>query len=98
MASKSFRQSIESMNPAMQFIDVSAPAAPDVPAAQAQADPPDGYKLNPVYIEKRTRRLQLLIQPSLYNRLKKRAESTDLSMNELIHTILDDAVNAPSIK
>ena len=31
------------------------------------------YKLDPRYVEKRTRRLQLVLQPSLYDRVRKRA-------------------------
>ena len=89
MANKSFKQNIESINPAMQFIDVPAPAAP---AAQ-QSEPPDGYKLNPIFIEKKIRRLQLLIQPSLYKKLKARADAGGQSVNDLVHTILDDALN-----
>ena len=30
----------------------------------------EGYKLNPLYIENRSKRLQLLVQPSLYNKVK----------------------------
>lgn len=45
---------------------------------------PEGYKLAPQYIEKRTRRVQLLIQPSLYEAVKAKASSLGISTNEAI--------------
>lgn len=47
------------------------------------------YKLDPRYVEKRTRRLQLVLQPSLYDRVRKRAAADGVSVNDLIHSILD---------
>ena len=47
------------------------------------------YKLDPRYVEKRTRRLQLVLQPSLYDRVRKRATADGVSVNDLIHSILD---------
>lgn len=53
--------------------------------------PPKGFKLNPLYVETKSKRLQLVIQPSLYSRVKKRAEEQGLSVNEYIHRTLDEA-------
>lgn len=53
---------------------------------------PDGYKLNPLFIEKRTKRLQLVLQPSLYDRIKKRAAAEGISLNEYCHRVLEEAV------
>lgn len=39
--------------------------------------------------ELKTRRLQLLMKPSLYDRLKDEAEANDMSINELISAILE---------
>lgn len=39
-----------------------------------------------------TRRLQLVLQPSLYERVKARAKVRGLSVNEYVHRILDNAV------
>ena len=54
--------------------------------------PPEGYKLNPAYIEKyiekKTKRVQLLMQPSLYDRLKAAATSEGESLNNYIHDML----------
>lgn len=53
--------------------------------------PPAGYKMNPMYVETKSRRLQLVLQPSLYDRVKKAAQNSGLSVNEYVHQILDQA-------
>lgn len=58
---------------------------------QPMEKPPDGYKRNPLYIETKSRRLQLVLQPSLYERVKACAVASGLSVNEYIHQILDSA-------
>ena len=52
---------------------------------------PEGYKLNPMYVETKSKRLQLVIQPSLLARVRKQAEKQGLSVNEYIHRTLDKA-------
>lgn len=52
---------------------------------------PEGYKLNPLYVETKTKRLQLVLQPSLFDRVKKGAKQAGLSVNEYVHRILDEA-------
>lgn len=85
MAKKSFKN-----NPALQFI--SAAEEPEtVPERVEQNTAPDGYKVNPLYIEKRSKRVQLVLQPSLFSRVKAKAESKGLSLNEYVHQILDEA-------
>ena len=49
---------------------------------------PEGYKVNPEYIETKSRRVQLLIQPSVYDALKARAQAEGISVNEVINTAL----------
>lgn len=79
---KSFIDSIE--NPAEVFI--SAPTA-----AKPQGEqPPQGFKPNPEYIETRSKRVQLLMQPSLYKQLKTRAKREKRSLNDLVHSILEE--------
>lgn len=54
--------------------------------------PPKGYKINPeLYVETKSRRLQIVMQPSLYDRVKAAATKEDLSVNEYIHRVLDAA-------
>ena len=89
---KSFK---DALNPAMQFISTpepeEAPAAPEKPLRASDA--PEGFKVDPRFIEKKTRRLQLLLRPSLFERLKARAEAEGLSVNELTDILLEDALS-----
>lgn len=73
-------------NPALQFI------SKEETNKQASRTIPEGYKINPEYIEKKSRRLQLLMQPSLYDLLKSRALEEGTSVNNLIHELLEKAV------
>lgn len=43
--------------------------------------------------ETRNRRLQLLMTQSLYNRVEAQAKSLEISVNELINTVLDDVID-----
>lgn len=43
---------------------------------------PEGYKLNPEFIEVKSKRVQLLLQPSIVEALKALAKKKGLSMNE----------------
>lgn len=67
---------------------------PELPAEKqaSKEKPPAGYKLNPLYIETKSRRLQLLVQPSLYDKIKKKAEETQTSINDYIHSVLQEAL------
>lgn len=80
-------------NPALQFISAAAdpePEAPEQPAPITEK-PPAGYKVNPLYVETKTRRLQLVLQPSLFERVKAQAKAGGLSVNEYVHQVLDKA-------
>lgn len=77
-AKKSF---VDALNPALQFI--SATDQDTIPT------PPEGYRLDPRFIEKKTRRLQLLLRPSIYEKLKARADAEGQSVNEFIDHLLE---------
>lgn len=83
MAKKDFSSIV---TPALQFISNQDTGQPKKDIA------PEGYKVNPAYIEKKSRRLQLLMQPSLYDLLKTRAVEEGTSVNNLIHELLERAV------
>lgn len=53
--------------------------------------PPEGYKFNPRFIEKKTKRFNALLKPSLFERVKAAAEETGLSVNDLINQTLEAA-------
>lgn len=86
---KSFKAEL---NPAMQFISTPAEETAERETAPRAEDAPEGYKVNPLYIEKRSKRLQLLIQPSLYDKIKAQADTEGCSVNDFIHRVLEDAV------
>ena len=43
----------------------------------------------PKYIEKKTKRVQLVLQPSLYKRMQKAAKHQKISFNELAHQVFE---------
>ena len=90
-------------NPALQFIskesiekaerqDAENLTKPDIKTAQEVSAAPVGYKLNPLYIETKSERIQLLMQPTLKAKLKEKAARDGKSLNETIHAILTAAV------
>ena len=83
---KSFKQDI---NPAMQFISSTVEKTKD----WATPDPPEGFKKNPLYVETKSKRFQMLLQPSLYEKIKARANDEGKSVNEMIHSILEESFN-----
>jgi len=86
---KTFKPNLEPMNPAMQFI--TAPVTETV-TEQKQGKPPEGFKANPLYIETKSRRLQLLVQPSIHEKMKMKATAAGVSVNEFVHSILEKAL------
>lgn len=96
MAKKSFKA-----NPAMNFIsqesidkvdrDLEDKPAESLPS-KGKAEPPEGYRRNPEYIETKSKRVQLLMQPSLYSTIKDLAEKENVSVNEFIHNALKEYV------
>lgn len=70
-------------NPAMQFISPQGNSEPIAP-------PPKGFKVNPLYIETKSKRLQLLIKPSTYDKLKTKAKNEGTSINDLVNRILEN--------
>ena len=47
----------------------------------------EGYK--PAYVEVKSKRVQLVFQPSIYERAKAKATEQGLSLNEYIHRLID---------
>ena len=67
----------------MQFI--SAPQDASDKAQQIT----ESQKAKPIYPETRSKRLQLLLTPSLHDNLKKIAQTENRSLNDLINCILE---------
>lgn len=91
MAKKMFKSNLEGIeNPALQFISNAASRERTQRKEQdIHAPIPEGYKLVP---EAKSKRLQLLMQPSLYGKIKEKAEETGTSVNDTIHNILSKAM------
>lgn len=103
MAKKSF---MTSDNPAMQFISATAPetaasaSAVDVSAAPGaepvtaavQSDASDIFEISPKSSEHKSKRAQLLMTPSLHEKVAKKAASLNMSFNELVNIVLEKYV------
>lgn len=80
-------------NPALRFItnpdEREASPAED---AETPGKAPAGYKPNPAYIEVKSKRVQLLMQPSLFAQVKALADQAGISLNEYIHRTLENIV------
>lgn len=101
MAKKSF---MTSDNPAMQFISASAPetaapasaaepvmtALPVMTAEQSEAS--DIFAIPPKSSEHKSKRAQLLMTPSLHEKVAKKAASLNMSFNELVNIVLEKYV------
>lgn len=77
MAKKDFKS-----NPALQFISTASEEASTKPEA------PSGYKPNPAFIETKSKRVQLLVQPSVFDAVDRIARARGISRNEVINEAL----------
>ena len=88
------RKSFTDANPAMAFISTATeqenfsltqPTKEELEAKESNGVP---MKKNPEFIETKSKRVQMLMQPSLYNSIKEEAEKEGGSVNEMMHEIL----------
>lgn len=88
---------IDESNPALQFITGSQTDAVQPTEAavisSAQPEVPSGYKLNPMFLEVKSKRVQLIMQPSLFERTKEAADRKGISLNEYVHRALKYALD-----
>lgn len=82
------------------------PQSPPTPAKQqspVQSSPttdlvctpketPDGHNVKSAYVETKSKRLQLLLQPSVYQKLKQKALADGKSVNATVNAILQEAL------
>ena len=87
MAKKDYTQS-----PALAFIGGAAEQAEQADQKNGgrtrTVTIPEGMTLNDMLIEKRTRRVQLVMQPSVYDRAKAEAERRGISFNDYVHALI----------
>ncbi|MCL2773660.1 MAG: hypothetical protein FWD71_09950 [Oscillospiraceae bacterium] len=90
MPKKTFKNEL---NPALQFISTNSETNEKQELETEESISPATafipMKRNPLYIETKSKRVQLLMQPNLYNILKETAAQKGTSLNDLIHTILE---------
>lgn len=91
MTKKTFKNDI---NPAMGFISQESIKKADKIAIEntIPAKAPKGYKLNYLYIETKSKRLQLLVQPSIHEKIKNKAKAEGTSVNDLVNNIIIKAL------
>lgn len=84
---KSFRQ-----NPTEFFLS-AAPGEAESPSGTAPVESTERLPEQRLRRETKSRRLQILIRPGTYERLKRLSESRGQSVNDLINEILEDYLN-----
>ena len=57
----------------------------------AARNPPARYTTSPLYFESKSRRLNLLVQPSIYEKAKIKAQESGKSFNDFVHMLLEQA-------
>ena len=97
---KKFNQPKVEIAPELQFMSketieavegrAEQPKAPAAPKGNIEPAP-EGYKINPLYVEKKTKRVQLVLQPSLYEKVKAAADAAGSSFNDYCHRLLEEA-------
>lgn len=98
MNQKTFKSNLEEINnPALQFItpcDNNEQQEHDQTRSTItfETAKPTNMPRRPRR-EAKSRRVQLLIKPSLYEKIRERAEYDNTSVNDTIHHILNDALN-----
>lgn len=95
MAKKTF---INKDNPVMNFISQPSIDAVDGKKPAGNRKAPEGYKLNPEFIETRSKRVQILIQPSLHREAKRASEELGISLNDFIHRAIEEATYSEYVR
>lgn len=100
MAKKDFTN-----NPAMSFISQESIDKVEGEPKKKRGNPtpkggkaPAGYKPNPEYIETKSKRAQLLLQPSLYADAKSLSSELGISLNDFIHRAIHEATYNDHVK
>ena len=78
--------------PESNFIQETPAGEPAKRPQSARPAAPQGMKIDYRYIEKRTRRVQLVLQPSLYDKIKEKANILGMSFNDYCHKVLEESI------
>ena len=82
-------------NPAFEMISQGAKAPTKATAtatAEAPKKAPKAKAFEPIKKETKSKKVLLLIKPSLLERIQAKADKYDMSTNELINQVLDQAI------
>lgn len=84
------KKNIDLNNPALAFITASdtSEREKDINILEEIKTPPEGFRLNERYVEIKTKRVQLVMQPSLYAKARAAAAAAGMSFNEYCHEAL----------
>lgn len=75
---------VEDLNPALQFISSTEAVTKPEPGKQQTR-----FVFNTPERETKSRRLQMLIKPSTYDRIKEKADAAGTSVNNYINALLE---------
>lgn len=64
------------------------PVKKDVQEEKKKENIPEGYKLDPKYVEVKSKHVQLLMKPSVYKNAKEKAKKQKISFNQYIENLL----------
>ena len=84
--------------PAMSFISQESIEAVEGGTSTPTGKAPEGYKPNPAFIETKSKRVQVLIQPSLHREAKAVAEELGISLNDFIHRAIQEATHSEYVR
>lgn len=58
-----------------------------------QVQLPEGTTINNIFREKRTKRVQLVMQPSKFNQMKEHCQQENINVNDFINTLIENYFN-----
>ncbi len=89
MAKKDFTDVLNNNDPTSRFISAAKTDSPrkGKTAIEQKVKVPAGYKL--IRTERRSHRMHIVVTPSLYKKIEKKAAAAEVSMNEYINRILE---------
>ena len=93
-AKKEFRSMFQEMNEHPTSAFISAEAEPQAPAGETMNEKADWKAVaqQKSMAEKRSKKVLLLMKPSLYDKLHQSAKQLNRSVNDLINIILEEAM------
>ena len=76
--------------------ELDAPKQQKEERTKAEGTPskaPTGYKLDPRYVETKTARLQLVLKPSVADKLRKYCKAHKVSVNDFVGSMIEERLD-----